>query len=65
MDEFIKFIAENWQQEEEYAGRMETWCFYCKEYQEPRKPEAHTADCLHMKALTKIKEECIIIPLAQ
>jgi hypothetical protein len=51
MNEFVKFIAENWENEQEYAGRMETWCFYCGEYQEPGKPETHNDGCLHIKAL--------------
>ena len=32
MDEFVQFIADVWEADEEYAGRMETWCFYCREY---------------------------------
>jgi len=51
MDEFVQFIADVWEAEEEYAGRMETWCFYCQEYQEPNEPESHKKDCLHLKAL--------------
>ena len=51
MDEFVQFIADVWEAEEEYAGRMETWCFYCREYQEPNEPESHKKDCLHLKAL--------------
>ena len=50
-DEIIKFVAENWENEQEYAGRMETWCFYCGKYQEPREPQSHKEDCLHLKAL--------------
>lgn len=51
MDEFVKFISEIWEDESEYAGRMETWCYYCGKYQEPRQPESHENDCLHVKAL--------------
>ena len=51
MDEFVKFIAENWENEQEYAGRMKTWCFYCGKYQEDRQPESHNEGCLHVKAL--------------
>lgn len=51
MDDFVKFIAENWENESEYAGRMETWCFYCGKYQEPREPFSHNEGCLHVKAL--------------
>lgn len=54
MDEFTKFVAETWENESEYAGRMETWCFYCGKYQEPREPESHNEGCLHVKALAII-----------
>ena len=46
--EIIKAVAENYEYETEYDGRMESYCFYCNEYQE--KGEAHTDDCLHLKA---------------
>ena len=51
MDEFVKFVAEAWENESEYAGRMETWCYYCGKYQEPREPESHNEGCLHVRAL--------------
>jgi hypothetical protein len=52
MDEFARFIAENWKNEQEYDGRMETWCFYCGKHQEPHGPESHNEGCLHIKALS-------------
>ena len=53
MDEFVKFIAENWEIEGDYAG---FWCFYCGEYQEPRKPASNKDGCLHIKALAIVAE---------
>ncbi len=60
MDEFIKFIAENWENEQEYAGRMETWCNYCGKYQGERYGHAgveatHEENCLHLKALAIVE----------
>ena len=49
INEIIQFVAENWENEQEYDGRMETWCFYCGAYQHPRSPE-HDENCLHLTA---------------
>jgi hypothetical protein len=51
MDEFVEFVAENWMLEQEYDGRIETWCFYCGKYQKRNEPESHKEGCLHIKAL--------------
>lgn len=49
---YVAFVANEWESEEEYAGRMEKWCFFCKEYQGDRGDEnKHKDDCLHLKAL--------------
>jgi hypothetical protein len=48
----IEFVANNWRNEQEYGGRMETWCFYCGEYQGERGDENnHQHDCLHLLAV--------------
>jgi len=57
MNEFIRFMAEVWENEQEYGGRMETWCFYCGAYQDPSKPETHKENCLHVKAVNILEKE--------
>ena len=49
--EVIQFVSEFWENEQEYGGRMETWCFYCGEYQgEKANENNHKVDCMHLKA---------------
>ncbi len=51
---FIKHIAENWQYETEYAGRMEDYCFYCGTWQ--GSPKKHDEECLHLEAVKTLEE---------
>ena len=44
----VEFVAKNYEYETEYDGRMESYCFYCGEYQD--KKEKHLDDCLHLEA---------------
>jgi len=47
----LDFIANNMGKEEEYAGRIETWCFYCGAYQDPKEGIIHKKDCLHIEVV--------------
>ena len=52
----IKKVAKNWEYESEYAGRMETWCFYCGKYQD-KKWNVHEKNCLSLKARELLKQK--------
>jgi hypothetical protein len=47
-EKLIAFALNNWSYETEYAGRVETWCFFCNT--EQYRGEKHAAGCLHVKA---------------
>ena len=53
----LKFVATNWDNEQEYDGRMETWCYFCGQYQgdtiTPR--GKHEKTCLSLKARSMLK----------
>ncbi len=50
--DIVQYVAEFWENESEYAGRMETWCFYCGEYQGVKANENnHKVDCVHLQAI--------------
>jgi hypothetical protein len=36
--------------ESEYAGRMESWCFFCGAYHEPKVGITHESNCIWLKA---------------
>lgn len=45
----ITFVANIWMMDTEYAGRTETYCFYCGTYQ-GKNFGKHKKSCLHIKA---------------
>ncbi len=56
--DLLNSAAVNWESEGEYAGRMETWCWYCKEYQgENADKDAHKDGCLHLRAEAELKNK--------
>jgi len=56
--DFVKAAAEYWKNTQEYDGRMETWCWYCGEYQgESGEENNHPPNCLHLKALRLLGEK--------
>jgi len=54
----LKFVAEEWEFESEYAGRMEDYCRFCGKYQErEHKGEQHNKSCLALKARKLLNNE--------
>lgn len=57
VNNIIDYVASNWKMETEYAGRMETFCFYCNTYQGERGDEnKHKPDCVHIQAVKLVAE---------
>jgi len=50
----IKFVIDNWEEETEYDGRIERYCFFCDAYQDRK--EHHKKNCLHLKAIKLLEE---------
>ena len=51
----IEFVAEIYEEETEYDGRVEHFCFYCKE--EQKRGGYHKEDCLHLLAKKLLRDE--------